>query len=116
MLQRRLEEVGSSHAGSLSPVFPSRQGTFIWPHNARRAWRDARQLVDVDLSWVKPHTFRATAGTGVGEVEGALAAAKALGQSDSRTFERFYDDKRRVVIDHTELMDMLLGPFAKWTG
>ena len=89
MLRDLLDDLPASTESSMAPVLTSWRGAFLWPANVRRAWRDARVLsLDVDLSWVTPHTLRKTAGTSVAEVSGVLATSKFLGQSSTRVFEQ----------------------------
>lgn len=89
MLRDLLDDLPAGTESSMAPVLTSWRGAFLWPANVRRAWRDARALsLDVDLSWVTPHTLRKTAGTSVAEVSGVLAASKFLGQSSTRVFEQ----------------------------
>lgn len=109
MLRDRLANLPAGTERSMAPVLPSSEGTFLWPHNVRRAWREARALSkDVDLSWVTPHTLRKTAGTTVAEVAGVLAASKFLGHSSTRVFETHYMDRKAVQGRHGEVLEGLV--------
>lgn len=80
MLRELLDELPAGTEDSMAPVLPSWKGAYLVACHVRRAWRDARALsLDVDLSWVTPHTLRKTAGTSIAEVAGVLAASTFLG-------------------------------------
>ncbi len=109
MLERR-QRSGIWPTSGEFPVFPSSRGTWMWPHNARRALRDARALsTDVDLSWVRPHTFRKTAGTAAIEEHGLIAGSKLLGHASTGITESAYFDRRAHINDVAEAIDSLLG-------
>lgn len=96
-------------SGPEDPVFASAKGGWIWPHNARRAWREARALSELDLSFVKFHTFRKSAGTAVIDEHGVLAGSRLLGHATTTITETAYYDRRNIVTDATEVLDRLLS-------
>ncbi len=84
MLRARVEAAPSPE----SPVFPSANGTWVWPSNLRRQWRAARDLAD--LHWVTPHVFRKTVATTLSVELGSQAAADQLGHRSTRTTRDHY--------------------------
>jgi hypothetical protein len=114
MLQTRLEEGGRDLTGSTSPVFPSTRGTFIWPNNAHRAWREARAQVSVDISWLIPHNLRKTVGTAAAQAAGVVTAAAMLGHTP-KVFEQYYLDQEHDAVDATHALDTRLAPFETST-
>jgi integrase len=88
----------------IGPVLSSSAGTWLWPHNVRRAWREARALADIDLTWVVPHTFRKTVAAEVGDEK---RAAAFLGHSDSRVTRDHYIPKPDRAPDVTDVLDGL---------
>jgi integrase len=110
MLAKRFMDTPDDVA-SLAPVLPSRAGTFIWPHNFRRAFREARSLATKDLSWVVPHSLRATAGSQAYH-QGGLPMASAFMRNSEEVAERHYVD-RGAVPDVTDALHCLL---EGWSG
>lgn len=109
LLRSMLADLPEGTDRSIAPVLRSWKGTWVWPNNVRRAWREARSMsTEVDLSWVTPHSLRKTAGTSVAEVAGVLAASKLLGQSGTRVFEQHYMDRAAVRGDHREVLGGLV--------
>ena len=109
-LRRRREDPRFA-SGPDDPVFASARGGWMWPHNARRAWREARELSDIDLSFVKFHTFRKSAGTAVIDTHGVLAGSRLLGHATTTITETAYYDRRNTVTDVSVVLDELL---AEW--
>lgn len=86
------------------PVFASRLGTWLWPHNIRTRLRQAVSGIS-DLEGTTPHTLRRTVGTLVAHEAGLDATREQLGHSDpSVTYQR-YVAARRVAPDLRPVLD-----------
>jgi integrase len=78
-------------------IFPSRAGTWQWPNNVRRQWRDARR--DTRLDWVTPHTFRKTVATLLDREASTKAASEQLGHSSETVTDTYYIEKAKLAPD-----------------
>ena len=86
------------------PVFASRLGTWLWPHNIRTRLRQAVSGIS-DLEGTTPHTLRRTVGTLVAHEAGLDATREQLGHSDpSVTYQR-YVAARRIAPDLRPVLD-----------
>jgi integrase len=92
-------------AGGQAPVFPSRRGTWLSPHNVRRQWRQARQ--DTGLEWVTPHTFRKTVATLLDREANTATAAAQLGHASEEITSTYYVQKAHQAPDVSDLLDRL---------
>ncbi len=76
------------------PIFSTRKGTFISPHNLRRQLRavlaSAGLPEDLDLSGITPHVFRKTVATTIDQAASTGLAAELLGHSSTQITETFY--------------------------
>jgi len=72
-------------------VFVTNEGTWVLPCNVRSPWRKVRKTVG--LEWVKPHSFRVTVGTSVGNLVSPDAAAQLLGHASDLVTRKHYIDK-----------------------
>lgn len=102
VLRRRRD---NANPGPDHPVFPSRRGTWLSPHNVRRQWRQAR--ADAGLEWVTPHTFRKTVATLLDRRADAKAAAAQLGHGSEEITNEFYIEKAQLVPDMSTILDTL---------
>lgn len=74
-------------------VFPSATGTYRWPHNLRRDWREA--LAGTEFEKITPTSFRKAVATLLRDELGMSAASGQLGHSDERVTKKHY--AKRVV-------------------
>ncbi|WP_432990990.1 tyrosine-type recombinase/integrase [Dactylosporangium sp. CA-233914] len=87
------------------PVFHTRTGTWLWPNNVRRQWRNARH--ETGLGWVTPHTFRKTVATLLDREATTKAAAQQLGHTNESITEEFYIAKAKQAPDVTNVLQVL---------
>lgn len=102
MLLRRRVEAAPNPLGA---VFPSRAGTWRWPHNVRRQWRDARAATG--FGWVTPKTFRKTVASILANELGTEAAAQQLGHANTQVTEGHYISRPAEAPDVTEWLNQL---------
>lgn len=88
-------------------VFYSRKGTWLYPNNIRRQWRQARQ--DTGLEWVTPHTFRKTVATLLAREGERDAATLQLGHSSDEVTKTYYIEKATQAPNVTNILDLLGG-------
>ncbi|NKY60806.1 tyrosine-type recombinase/integrase [Nocardia flavorosea] len=89
--------------GDESPVFPSRAGTWRWPANFRRSWREARGS---KFAWVEPKTFRKTVATVIADEYGHERAGAQLGHTPgSKVTQLSYIQRALLVADSTPALD-----------
>lgn len=91
ILHRRYLE-GDGRADT--PVFATRNGTFISDSNMRRLWRQARagRFEGVDFA-----SYRKAVATIIERAEGMEAAGKALGHSSPDITRKYYVEREQVV-------------------
>ncbi|MFI1994590.1 tyrosine-type recombinase/integrase [Actinoplanes sp. NPDC020271] len=89
-------------------IFASRRGTWLSPQNVRRQWRQAR--AEAGLEWVKPHTFRKTVATLIGNEVSADSAAAQLGHGDKAVTKKHYIEEPAVAPDSSAILERLGGP------
>ena len=80
-------------------------GTWMWPHNIRRQWREAR--AGTGFEWVTPHTFRKTVATLIDETAGTRSAAAQLGHASETITRKHYVAKPKVAPDVSEILEQL---------
>lgn len=101
LLRRRYEN--QPPLNPLGAVFVTKEGTWVLPCNVRTAWRKIRKIAG--LEWVKPHSFRVTVGTDVGNKVSPNAAAQLLGHSSDAVTRKHYMDKSKAVrVDTSEYL------------
>lgn len=83
-------------------VFPSATGTFRWPHNLRRDWREA--LAGTEFEKITPTSFRKAVATLLRDELGMAAASGQLGHSDERVTKKHYAKR---VVDAPDVSDAL---------
>lgn len=101
LLRRKTAAVQNVH----DAVFCSRKGTWRYPNNVRRQWRQAR--TDTNLEWVIPHTFRKTVATVIDRAVNTKAATAQLGHSSEEMTNTYYIEKARVAPDNSDLLETL---------
>jgi integrase len=101
LLRRQASAVHNVH----DAVFCSRKGTWRYPNNVRRQWRQARK--DTNLEWVIPHTFRKTVATVIDREATTKAATAQLGHSSEEMTNTYYIEKARVAPDNSDLLETL---------
>ena len=94
------------------PVFSTRNGSFISPHNLRRQLRAvlaSAGLPEVlDLSGITPHTFRKTVATTIDQAASLDLAAELLGHSSKEVTEAYYiQPTKRVNPITAEILERL---------
>ncbi len=98
------------------PIFSTRNGTFISPHNLRRQLRAVIASVglsaEVDLSGITPHAFRRTVATTIDQASTADLAAELLGHSSKEVTEAYYIQPTKHVNPITAEILERLGPDA----
>ncbi|QJU54385.1 tyrosine-type recombinase/integrase [Herbiconiux sp. KACC 21604] len=85
-------------------VFPSATGTYRWPANTRRQWRQA--LVDTPYEGKTPKDYRKAVATHLARKVGTKAAAEQLGHSEEITKE-FYVERQAEVADFAGVIETL---------
>lgn len=86
-------------------MFPSRNGTWLSPHNVRRQWREARD--DTGFGWVTPHTFRKTVATIIDAEDSTKTAAAQLGHASEDVTTTHYIQKPHLAPDSSNLLEAL---------
>ncbi len=89
LLRRQIEAEPNKH----DAVLPSRSGTWPYPANIRRQWREAR--ADTKLDWVTPHVFRKTVATIIDREVDSRTAAAQLGHAHEQTTRQHYIERAR---------------------
>lgn len=102
VLQRRQANAEDIPSGA---IFHSRRGTWLYPHNVRRQWRQARK--DTDLEWVTPHTFRKTVATLLDTEADTKTASAQLGHTSEQITTTYYVQKAHVAPDVSALLNIL---------
>ncbi|WP_111719352.1 tyrosine-type recombinase/integrase [Homoserinimonas sp. OAct 916] len=95
-----------------APLFCTRNGTFVSPHNLRRQLRavlaDAGLPEGIELSDITPHTFRRTVATTINRAASSDLAAELLGHTSREITEAFYiQPTKRVNPVTAEILEQL---------
>ncbi|MFC6706771.1 tyrosine-type recombinase/integrase [Flexivirga alba] len=96
---------GSAAGNETTPVFPTRNGTWLQVNNVERRWREIRR--NTGLDWVTPHTFRKTVATLIAERVDADTAAQQLGHSSPAITREFYIAKPPIAADVADVLEEL---------
>lgn len=97
MLQdRRVDSYGSI-------VFPSSTGTYRWPHNLRRDWREA--VKKTPFEGMTPKSFRKAVATLLRDEMGIEVARDQLGHSDERVTKAHYAQRLAEAPDATSALE-----------
>jgi integrase len=86
-------------------VFPSATGTYRWPANTRRSWRQA--LEGSIYRGKTPRDFRKAVATHLDRQVGVKAAQKQLGHGSEDITTRFYVERQEDVADFAEVIQRL---------
>lgn len=90
---------------SYEMVFPSATGTYRWPANTRRQWRDAiRDSIYVGKT---PRDFRKAVATHLDRVVGIKAAAAQLGHGSEDITVKYYVERQREIADFAGVIDTM---------
>lgn len=96
------------------PIFSTRVGSFISPHNLRRQLRAVLASAElsgaIDLAGITPHTFRKTVATTIDRAASIELAAELLGHSSKEITEAFYIQPTKRVNPVTAQILELLAP------
>lgn len=87
------------------PVFSTRTGGYLSPHNVRRALRSS--LAGTELAWVTPHSLRRTVATRMERSAGLEAASKLLGNASVRITQAHYVQRDTTPLDPGDGLDLL---------
>ena len=85
-------------------VFPSSTGTYRWPHNLRRDWREA--VAGTRFDRVTPKSFRKAVATLLRDEIGIDAAKSQLGHSDERVTAKHYAERVTDAPDVSGALDL----------
>ena len=85
-------------------VFPSSTGTFRWPHNLRRDWREV--VAGTKFDGLTPKAFRKAVATLLRDQMGIGAAKDQLGHSDTKVTERHYAQRVAEAPDATSALGL----------
>ncbi len=91
-------------------LFPSSTGTYRWPHNVRRDWREAVEKTEFEK--ITPKSFRKAVATLLRDEKGITAASAQLGHSDERVTKKHYAKRVSDAPDMSET----LGKFFQSAG
>ncbi|WP_066041984.1 tyrosine-type recombinase/integrase [Herbiconiux solani] len=86
-------------------VFPSSTGTYRWPANVRRQWRDA--LKGTPLAGKTPRDYRKAVATHLDRKLGVKAAAAQLGHGTEDITIEYYIEKQETISDFSEVIETL---------
>ena len=96
LTKRRIESV-------YPMVFPSSTGTYRWPNNSRRQWR---QAIDATVYEGKtPRDFRKAVATHLDKQVGIEAAQAQLGHGSSDITVKYYVERQREVADFAGVIE-----------
>lgn len=84
-------------------VFPSSRGTFRWPHNLRRDWREA--VKETEFEGMTPKSFRKAVATLLRDEMGIEAARDQLGHSDEKVTKQHYAQRLAEAPDTTSALE-----------
>lgn len=84
-------------------VFPSANGTFRWPHNLRRDWREA--VIGTPFAGMTPKSFRKAVATLLRDEMGIEAARDQLGHSDEKVTKAHYAQRLSEAPDTTSALE-----------
>lgn len=88
-------------------LFPSRAGTYQWPHNFRRKWRDV--LRGTEFEGTTPRDFRKAVATYLDRALGSAAAQIQLGHESDQITTTYYIERAEQVADFSALLDELVS-------
>jgi len=92
-------------AAQYEMVFPSATGTYRWPANTRRQWRDAiRESIYVGK---QPRDFRKAVATHLDRQVGIKAAQAQLGHGSEDITVKYYVERQQEVADFAGVIDNL---------
>jgi integrase len=103
LLRRQINAAPNLH----NAIFHARNGSWLWPNNVRRQWRDASK--DTGLDWVTPHTFRKTVATLIDREASTKAASQQLGHSNEAVTGAYYIEKPALAPDVADVLQTLGG-------
>jgi len=84
-------------------VFPSSTGTFRWPANTRRRWR---QSIEGSIYRGKtPRDFRKAVASHLDRAVGVRAAQQQLGHGSDDITTKFYTERQEAVADFAEVVE-----------
>jgi integrase len=86
-------------------VFPSATGTWRWPANTRRQWRQA--LVDTPYEGKTPRDYRKAVATLLARQVGTKAAADQLGHGSEEITKEFYIERQAEIADFAGVIETL---------
>ncbi|MBN9176071.1 MAG: tyrosine-type recombinase/integrase [Microbacterium sp.] len=86
-------------------VFPSSTGTWRWPANVRRQWRQA--LEGSVYAGATPKDFRRAVATHLDREVGVKAAAQQLGHGNEDITIDYYIERQRQIADFAEVIESL---------
>ena len=87
-------------------VFPSSHGTYRWPHNLRRIWREALEGTQYE-TWT-PRDFRKAVATLINDEMGAEAARDQLGHTSTKVTTGHYIQPSHQGPDATDVLKKLV--------
>jgi integrase len=105
LLRRR--QAQASTPNPLNAVFPSRRGTWRYPNNVARSWRDVR--AEAGLGDIQLKQFRATVATLIAAEADAQQAKGQLGHGSEVITERYYIAQASIAPDSSAILEQL-GP------
>lgn len=101
-----LNELAARRASSSTEmVLPSATGTWRWPANARRHWRDA--IRDSVYAGKQPRDFRKAVATHLDKKVGIKAAQAQLGHGSEEITVKYYVERQREIADFAEVIDSM---------
>jgi integrase len=86
-------------------VFPSSTGTYRWPANTRRQWRDA--ISDSIYKGKTPRDFRKAVATHLDRQVGIKAAQAQLGHGSEEITVRYYVERQKEIADFAGVIDSM---------
>ncbi|MGX9346594.1 tyrosine-type recombinase/integrase [Microbacterium sp. KNMS] len=86
-------------------LFPSSTGTWKWPANARRQWRDA--IADSVYKGRVPKDFRRAVATHLDRKVGLAAAAAQLGHGSEDITVQYYVEREKQIANFAEVIDSM---------
>jgi integrase len=102
VLQQLTERRVAAH---YSLVFPSSTGTWRWPANSRRQWRDA--IADSTYVGKTPKDFRKAVATHLDRKIGIKAAQAQLGHGNEDITIQYYVEREKAVADFAEVIETM---------
>lgn len=107
MLPRTLLDglMGRRVGAEYEMVFPSSTGTYRWPANARRQWRDA--IAESIYVGKTPRDFRKAVATHLDRAVGIKAAQAQLGHGSEEITVKYYVERQREIADFANVIDSM---------